>query len=142
MAEDSFKNLVIGFIVFALFGMLILTAVIEVGTNYDKDLDEFSGGSLSLTKFNNSISNLTTNTNALRVRFEKQSVWSAIAGVVVDGIFGIGKDMVGIILLPFSVLSNILEDIFKVPSWVTAVINAILILVIMFSIWRLIKIGD
>ena len=142
MAEDTFRNYLFAFILVSLFGMLILTAVVSVADNYGKDTTEVVGGSLSLSKFNNSITSIEENSKALKRTFESGSIWSALAGVVVEGIFGIAKDMVLMILAPFDIVADMLSDIFGVPSWVTSVLLGILILGIILAIWRLIKIGD
>lgn len=126
----------------ALFGVLILTAVISVADDYNKDYSDVAGGSLALEKFNNSISDVEQNSQDLKERFDKGSVWSAIAGVVVEGIFGIAKDMFLMILTPFDVLSDIMGDVLHIPTFVTAIILGLLIIGVMFAIWRLLKIGD
>jgi hypothetical protein len=142
MAEDSFKTTLFAFILISLFGMLILTAVVSVGNNYDKDTSEVVGGSLSMDKFNDSISSIEDNAQALKERFDKGSIWSAIAGVVVEGIFGIAKDMVTMILMPFDIISDILIDTLHIPAFVVSVLLGLLILGIIFGIWRLLKVGD
>jgi len=122
--------------------MLILTATVNVADTYDKDTSEVVGGSLSLTKFNNSISNIEESSKSLRASFGSGSIWSALAGVVVEGIFGIALDMVAMILAPFDIIADIMIDLFGVPAWVTSVILGVLIMSLIFSIWRLIRIGD
>lgn len=142
MPEDTFKGTLFAFILISLFGMLIVTAVISVGGNYGKDTSEIVGGSMALDKFNESISNVQDDAQGMQERFAKQSIWSAIAGVVVEGIFGIAKDMIVIILSPFAIITNILIDVLHIPAYVTYVMLALLIFGIIFSIWRLLKIGD
>jgi hypothetical protein len=142
MAEDNFKTTLFAFILISLFGMLILTAVVQVGGNYGMDTSEVVGGSLSMDKFNQSISSVESNAQALKERFDKGSIWSAIAGVVVEGIFGIAKDMVTMILMPFDIISDIMIDTLHIPSFVTSILLGLLILGIIFGIWRLLKVGD
>lgn len=140
--EADFKNILFGLILTALFGMLILTAVVNVGNDYGKDTSEVVGGSLSLQKFNASISSAESNAQAMNERFAKGSVWSAIAGVVVEGIFGIAIDVFKMMLLPFGLVQDIMIDTLGVPAFVTDTILALFIFGIMFAIWRLIKIGE
>jgi len=142
LAEDTFKNYLFAFILLSAFGMLILTAVVGVGNDYGMDTSQVVGGSLSLTKFNNSISSIESNAKDLKTSFDKQSVWSALAGIVVEGIFGIAKDMVTMILLPFDIVVDIMIDVLGVPAWLTSVLLGMLIMGMMLAIWRLIKIGD
>lgn len=140
--ETGFKNMIFAFILVSLFGMLILTAVVGVANTYGKDTTEVVGGSLSINKFNSSISDIEQNSKDLKASFDKQSIWSAIAGVVVEGFFGIAKNMVIMILAPFDIIMDVMADLFGVPVYVTSVILGLLILAVMFAIFRLLKIGD
>ena len=106
------------------------------------DTTQVTGGSLSIQKFNQSISNIEQSAKDLKTSFDKQNVWSALAGVVVEVIFGISKDMVAMILLPFDIIIDIMMDMFGVPAWVTSVLIGLLIMGVILSIWRLIRIGD
>jgi len=142
MAEDSFKNMLFAFIFVALFGMLILTATVNVGNTYGKDTSEVVGGSLSMDKFNDSVSGIEDSAKSLRASFGSGSIWSALAGVVVEGIFGIALDMIALILAPFDILADIMIDLFGVPAWVTSVVLGVLIMGLIFAVWRLIRIGD
>jgi hypothetical protein len=140
--EDGFKNILFAFVLIALFGMLIVTSVVTVGNTYWKNTSEVVGGSLALDKFNNSISSIETNAKAMQSAFESQSIWSAIAGVVVNGIFGIAKDMVLMILTPFGIISGIASNVLQIPVYVTSVILGLLIFGIIFAVWQLLKIGN
>jgi len=142
MGEDTFKTTLFAFILLSVFGMLLLTTVVNVGTEYEMDTSQVVGGALNLEKFNASISSIESNAKDLKTSFDKQSVWSALAGVVVEGIFGIAKDMVTMILMPFDIMVDIMIDMFGVPAWVTSVLLGLLIMSVIFGIWRLIKIGD
>jgi len=142
LLEDNFKNTLFAFILISAFGMLILSAVVSVGDTYGKDTSEIVGGSLSMSEFNDSVSSIEANANSMRARFEKGSIWSSIAGVVVTGIFGIATDMIDMILSPFVIMTEIMTNIFHIPVWFSAILMSLLIFGIIFSIWRLIKIGD
>jgi len=142
MAEGNFKNILFAFVLLSLFGMLLLTAVVEVGSDYDMDTSQVVGGSLSIDKFNESIASIEDNAKDLKTSFDKQNIFSVVAGIVVEGIFGIAKDMVEMILLPFDIVADIMIDMFQVPTWVTSVMLGLLIMAVIFGIWRLIRIGD
>lgn len=141
MAEDSFKNLLFAFILFSLFGFLILFAVYDEGEIYGKNTTLIEG-TFNLGDFNDSISSIEDTSENLRENFEKQSIWSSVAGVVVTGIFGLAKSMVLMIMLPFSLLSGIMVNVLHIPIIVSSVILGLLILSIIFGIWSLIKIGN
>ena len=140
--EGAFKNTLIGFLLVALFGMMLLTGVTTVGDTYGKDTSEIVGGSMSLDKFNQSISDVEASAEKLSGTFRQGSIWSTIAGVVVEGIFGLTKDMFDMVILSLGVLLGIAEDTLGIPAYVTSVIAGIVIFSLIFSVWRLLKIGD
>jgi len=140
--EGAFRNSLIGFLLVALFGMMLLTGVSTVSDTYSKDTSEIVGGSMSLDKFNQSISSVENRAETLSDTFREGSIWSTIAGVVVEGIFGLTKDMFDMVILSLGVLLGIAEDTLKIPAYVTSVIMGIVIFTLIFGIWRLLKIGD
>ena len=142
MAEDNFKNMLFAFILVAVFGMLIMTAVVEVGNTYSMDTSEVAGGSLSINRFNESISDVETIVQNQKSIFDEQGIWSALVGIVVEGIFGIAGALFNMILMPFDLITDIMIDVLGVPAWLTVVLLSLLTISIMLGIWRLIKIGD
>lgn len=142
MAEGDFKNILIGLILIGLFGILILSAVVQTGSDYGMNTSSIVGGSLSLQKFNDSISSVSSNAQAMNERFVKGNVWSAIAGVVVEGIFGIAIDIFKMMMLPFGLIQDVLVDVLGVPVFVTDILLALFIFAVIFAVWRLIKVGD
>jgi hypothetical protein len=142
MAEDNFKSILFTFILFALFGWLLLTSVVQTGSTYGKNMTEVSGGAFDMSSFNQSINNLSSTAQTFQGRFSKQSVWSVVAGIVVTGLFGIANDLFKIILWPFSILNSIMINVLHIPDIVTSIIWALIILTVVFGIWRLIKVGD
>ena len=142
MGEDGFKNTLFAFVLVALFGVLIISVVVKTGSEYSMNTSEITGGALSLDKFNQSITNVQSSAESMNERFAKGNVWSVIAGVVVEGIFGIAVDIFKMLILPFSLITNVMTDILHIPPFVTSIIMALFIFGIIFAIWRLIKIGD
>jgi len=140
--EDNFKGILFAFILITLFGYLIIYSVNSIGSDYGMDTTQVTGGSLNENNFYGNVSGISVASQNFMDRFSKGNVWSAIAGVVVDGIFGIAKDMFKLILSPFVLISNIATNLFGVPPIVTSTILGLLILSIIFGIWRLLKIGD
>jgi len=140
--EDRFYNILIAFILITLFGYLLIYSVNSIGSDYGMDTTQVTGGSLSENNFYGNVSGVRTASQHFQDRFSEGNVWSALAGVVVEGIFGIATDMFKIIVSPMSLISNIMTNIFGVPTIVTDILVGILILSIIFGIWRLIKVGD
>ena len=140
--EGDFKNLLFAFVLTALFGVLLMTSVISFGNEYSQDTSLVVNGSLGLEEFDESISSFEENAEDMQEAFATGNIFSVIAGIVVEGIFGIAVDIMEIILSPFRVVSNILVDVFGVPVFATSILMGLLIFSMIFAIWRLIKIGS
>lgn len=139
---DEFKGLIFGFILLTLFSFLAITFVVDVSENNGKDTSELSEGAFSLEPYEEFLGDVDSRSDTFRERFESGNIFSIIVGVVAEGIFSVGKDMVVLITTPFTLLAQILTNVLGVPSIVTSVILGVIILSIIFGLWRLIKIGD
>lgn len=139
---DQFKGIMFGFILLTLFSYLLISSIVSVANDNDVDTTEFSEGAFNLDPYENVLNDVESDAETFRERFEKGSIWSNIAGVVVTGIFGIAKDMVGLIISPFTLLAQILNNVLHVPPIVTGVVLGLIILAIIFGIWSLVKKGD
>lgn len=142
MEEGGFKNLLFGFVFFLLFSFLLVSVVNEQGAIYEKNVDEVTGGSMSLSGFNESITNISESIDDYRERFSKGNIFVALGDVIFTGIFEIANTMVIIVSTPFALLSGIMVHTLKIPVIVVDVIMTLIVLTIIFAIWRLIKIGD
>lgn len=142
--NDSFKSIIFAFITVTLCATLLIFAINNQATNYDKDANDVTGGALNFTSFNNSISSVSSSAQTLREKFEQQSIFSplTVAGVVVTGIFDIAKSMVVMVITPFTLLSQIATNILHIPSFIINVILGLVIMAMIFGIWRLVRVGN
>tara|TARA_Y100000310_G_C20492634_1_gene720003 strand:+ start:25 stop:444 length:420 start_codon:yes stop_codon:yes gene_type:complete len=139
MAEDGFKNLIYGLILFVVFTTLILTVAIDFGNEYGKSSNEIGNGSLSKIKFQDSAENVTDSTSAFRTRFESGGVDDIDDAT---GIFSILTDFVNLIVTPFALIGSIVENVFGVSSWIINTILGILGLGLILGIWRVLRTGS
>jgi hypothetical protein len=140
--EDYIKSFVFAMILFSLFGLLVITVLTEEAEEYGKDANLVTGNSMNLSKFNEPLTNFQSDAEDLNEQFKKKNPWSALAGVVVTGIFDTAYSMIQMILFPFNIVKGILENVFQVPAIVTSVIQGLMVLGIIFGVWYLIKQGN
>jgi hypothetical protein len=138
----SFKGILVGAILVTLFVFLIITFATDTLNNYGKDTTELEQGAFNLTPYETYLEDVESDAQTFQDRFASGNIFSIIAGVVVTGIFNIGVDMIGLITIPFSLFAQIMTNVLGVPAIVTSVFLGIMILTIIFAIWRLIKIGE
>lgn len=139
MAEDSFKHLVIALVLFVAFTWTILTITIDFGAEYGRDAQEIGDGSLDIVSFQTSAEGVESSAQSYRSRFESGDVDDIDDA---SGIFSIATDIINMITTPFSLLSQIIVNIFHVPSLIVNVILGLLAIVLILGIWRLLRAGS
>jgi len=139
MAEDGFKQTIIALVLFVTFSWLILSVAIDFGAEYGRDANEIGDGSLDIVSFEASASEVEGDAQSYRTRFESGDVDDIDDA---SGIFSIATDLINMITTPFSLLSQILTNIFGVPSLVINVFLGLLAIALIFGIWRVLRAGS
>jgi len=139
MAEDSFKHLLTGLVLFVAFTWLILTVAVDFGSEYGRDAQEIGDGSLDVVNFQNSANAVEGNASGYRSRFESGDVDDIDDA---SGIFSIATDMISLITTPFTLLSQILVNIFHIPALIINVVLGLLAIALILGIWRLLRAGS
>jgi hypothetical protein len=135
MGTENFKHILYAFILFAVVGVLLLTAVQLMADDYNKPTNTILAGALDVSSFTDSIADVENTSQTLRTQFEKQNPFSAIAGIIVTGLFDIGKSLVNLIITPFTLMGGLLASL-GVPSILISIILGLLIIAILFGIWE------
>jgi len=136
----SIKNLILGFFLFTLFASMLLFFAINFGAEYGLETDEIGGGAFNLTAFENEANTLHENASTQRESFEEGGEGFTLVDNAV-GVWSIFKNIFGMIFTPYTLLSQILYNIFGIPIILTNVISAILSIIIILGIWRAYKLG-
>jgi len=139
MAEDSFKNTVIALVLFVAFSWLILTVAIDFGAEYGRDASEIGEGSLNVVDFQTSAEGVEGSAQSYRQRFESGDVDDIDDA---SGIFSIASDIINMITTPFKLLSQILVNIFGIPSLIINVVLGLLAISLILGIWRVLRAGS
>ena len=139
MAEDSFKHTLTALVLFVVFAWLILSVAVDFGAEYGRDSQEIGDGSLDLVSFQTIASEVEGDAQGYRTRFESGTVDDIDDA---SGIFSVATDMINLITAPFSLLSQIMTNIFHVPSLVINVFLGLLAIGLILAIWRLLRAGS
>jgi hypothetical protein len=142
MAENNFPQMMKTFVIIILFMFLLIFFITQFAQQNGKDTTDFTEkiGAGSVQKFANDLN--ATATNWKNVFFE-QSIFDplTVAGIVLTGMFSLTKTMFNIILTPFGILQSVAVNILGVPVVVVNIAFAVIVLAMIFSIWRLLKTG-
>lgn len=142
MASDSFKSMAIGFLLFGLFSVLIITVIYGMGSNYgvsNQKMQETTAGALSIDDYEDELMNSDVDTGNFRERFESGDVDDVDDA---SGVFQVGGDIIGVITTPFNVLAKVGTNIIHIPEVAIHVILAIINLTLILGIWSLLRKGD
>lgn len=144
MAQDNFKNIVIGSIMAMLFVFCIFSFFIAVGNDYGADTSELTNGYYDFSAINNSLSNVQAEAETLRSVANQGSNVGFIEGFF-DGVgsfFSIAFSMFGFIVNLFDFIVVGTLNIIFANAVITGTIIAIIIIVTLFGIFRFLKQGD
>lgn len=139
MASDNLKSIIISLVLFAVISALITGAVVGIGALYDKESSEIGGGALDNVAFQQSVDDIDDNAEVFRQQFESGDVDDVDDP---SGIFSIAGKFVSFITTPFTLLSQVLSNIFDIPSWVVGSILGLLSISLILALWRLVRTGD
>jgi len=142
MGADSFKNLVIGFLLFGLVSILLVTSVYEIGSNYgvsSEKMQEATSGALDIDDYETELLESDSDAENFRERFESGDVDDVDDA---SGVFAVAGDIIGVITTPFNLIAKVGKNILGIPEVATHVILAILNLSLILAIWRLLRTGD
>lgn len=142
MASDTFRHLAIGFMLFGLFSVLVVTFIYQIGINYEissEKMSQATSGALDVDAYEQELLTSDTNAENLRERFESGDVDDVDDA---SGVFQVAGDIVGFITTPFNLLAKVGKNILGVPEFVTRGILAILNLTIVLALWSLLRKGD
>jgi hypothetical protein len=146
--EDGFKNILFAFIFMGLIGVLLYTAVIEVSNTYNKNISEIDNSGLGIIDYNKTIKNIEADARSYQESFSTmsdRSGWEIILDIVgffTVQFFKILVDTFNIVIMPLKITSSLMTSIFNVPTIVSGVLTAVVLFIIIFSVWRLSKQGD
>ena len=160
----DFPKLMVTFIVITLFAFLLIGFATRLGQEYGKDeaiteLEERIGSSAVTEQ----IEDINTESEIWKKKFfEEKSdeedldkgIWASVSnllgtfedvldiiGILAVGIFNLVKNMGTFIFLPFLMFNTILTNVIGIPGEVASIIQVIIILSLIFGIWKLIKTG-
>lgn len=139
-SENNFPFLMKAFIIITLFSFLLIAVTVQMANNYSKDTTDLEE-KLGYNSINNTLTGAKDTAEGWREAFQKQNIFSTIAGIIVTGIFNLANTMFSFITAPFEIFGNIMVNVIGIPAIVLNIVSVMIILTALFGIWRLIKIG-
>jgi len=144
MAQDLFRRLLFTVIIITAFAFLSINFARTILTDNDLDptTDLAGGNDLGYSNFGAEVDNYSSTETGWTTSFLAKDEESADEGPTLLGMFGTLSNIGEFVTGPFRALNQLATDVLHVPAGVIATVALLISLVVIFGIWRTIKVGD
>ena len=137
----SFANYIVFFLLAGLFVVGLYTWANNVGQNYDRDIS-IPEDKLDLAQLQTDINQTSTDAKKWEQSFTSDNLFVALGSIVLFSIWGIFKLIWSSINTLGSVYFDGMNNVLGLDPMVTGVISAILIIGLIFAVYKAIKTGE
>ena len=136
--EDYPKN----FLLAGLFIIAMITFAVMLGNNYGQDEALMKSDQIDFSKLENQINQTSTDAQKWGEAFKSDNLFVATGTLVLFSIWGIGKLIWGSVTTFSTIFLDGASSVLGVSPIVTGVVTAILIISLIFALWKVIKAGE
>jgi hypothetical protein len=136
--EDYPKN----FLLAGLFIIAMITFAVMLGNNYGQDEALMKSEQIDFSKLENQINQTSTDAQKWGEAFKSDNLFVATGTLVLFSIWGIGKLIWGSVTTFSTIFLDGASSVLGVSPIVTGVVTAILIISLIFALWKVIKAGE
>lgn len=140
--DESFKGIIIKFLLASLFIVCIFSFATRFTTDQGKSSTLIDDGNLNLDALEEEINETSESAEAWGEAFRNDNVFVALGAVIMFSIWGVGKLIWTSVINLFTLILDSASTVLGVPPMVLGVLTSILIISLIFALWRVIKRGD
>lgn len=138
----SFKGYVITFIVVGLFLTSITSWAVQVGEDYDQTEDFVDSSKIDLVAIQEELNTTSESAGNWQASFTSDNFFVSLGSIVLFSIWGIFKLMWTSIMGFITIYFEIAYNVFGLDPIVSGTAIALLIIGLIFAVWRTIKAGE
>jgi len=143
MAQDLFRRLMFTVIIITLFAFLTIGFANNIFSDNDLSTTDISGDiDLGYDTFAGEVATANSTGTGWITSFLEKDEGESSDGPTLFGMFGTVTNVGGDIVDKITGFSQLATDVLHVPAAVLNTIALLLVLVIIFGVWRIIKVGD
>jgi flagellar biosynthesis protein FlhB len=136
--EDYPKN----FLLAGLFVICMITFAVMLGNNYGQSEALMKSDQIDFSKLENQINQTSSDAQKWGEAFKSDNLFVATGTLVLFSIWGIGKLIWGSVTSFTTIFLDGASSVLGVSPIVTGVVMAILIISLIFALWKVIKAGE
>jgi hypothetical protein len=144
MSDGAFKDYPINLLLAGLFILAIVGFGVGLAHNYGEDeslMKGADGSGMDFSRLEQQVNQTSADANKWSSAFKSDNLFVVAGGIVLYSVWGIGKLMLNSVIVVFTIISDGATSVLGIPPIVTGVILAILIISLIFSLWRVIRAG-
>jgi len=138
----DFKDFPTNFILAGLFITAMIGFAVGLAGNYDKDESLMKSDQIDFSGIEDQLKNATEQSAKWQKAFTGDNPLLDFGALILFSIWGLGKLMWGSVTTMLSIFLIGFENVLGIPPLVTASITAIIIIYLIFKLWRVIKAGE
>lgn len=136
--EDYPKN----FLLAGLFVIAIISFAVILGGNYGQDEALMKSDKIDFSKLETQIGNTSADAQKWGEAFKSDNLFVATGTLVLFSIWGIGKLIWGSVTSFTTIFLDGASSVLGLSPIVTGVVMALIIISLMFALWKVIKAGE
>ncbi len=138
----GFQDYIIYLLLAGLFIVAIYSFASGIATNYNQNSTLVEDEQINLTRLETELNDTTTSAQTWQDKFTSDNFFVSLGSIVLFSLWAIFQ-------LMWSVISNLttiylggLNNVLGIPPLVTGIVSAILIIGLIFAVWKAIKTGE
>ncbi len=142
MANLDFKGYMLGFLLTGLVIVCIYTYGISIADNYNVDTPLIDSNKIDLTSLEQKVNDSSANAKNWEARFTSDNFFVSLGSIILFSIWGIFQLMWTSINTLWTIYLEGMHNVLGLDPMITGVLSAIIIIGLIFSVWRVIKTGE
>jgi uncharacterized protein YqhQ len=138
----GFQDYIIGFLLAGLFIVALYSFATGVATNYGMDSNLVDDEQINLTQLESEINQTSSRAEGWQDKFTSDNFFVSLGSIILFSLWGIFKLIWSVINTLSSIYLGGLNNVLGIPPLVTGIISAIIILGLIFAVWKSIKTGE
>lgn len=142
MAGTEFKDYPINFLLAGLFIIALIGFGVGIAHNYGESDALMKSDKIDFSRLEQQVNQTSADAESWGNAFRSDNLFVSAGAIVLFSIWGIGKLVWSSVVSLFTIFTDGATAVLGIPPIATGVLTAILIISLIFALWRLIKAGE
>ena len=140
--SSDFQSYPINFLLAGLFVIALISFGIAMAHNYGQSEALMQNDKIDFSGLERQVNSTSNDANKWAETFKSDNLFVVAGGIVLYSIWGVAKLVWGSVTAMLTIFTSGAEGLLGIPPIATGVLTAIIIIGLIFAIWKLIKQGQ